>query len=143
LAGYLAGAFGPLPSAVPQVLLVWPDPIAIVVLTYCGVMPAEGPYIQWVVLEPDRAAYYFAHFLIILPIVSRIEKPLPLPNSITEAVTGKAASNGCLTGKDSIMVRLIAFLVGVVHQRNGCSCRPGITTYWCMITEPAFQRSRP
>jgi ubiquinol-cytochrome c reductase cytochrome b subunit len=24
-----------------------------------------------------------------LPIVSRIERPLPLPNSITEAVTGK------------------------------------------------------
>ncbi len=32
------------------------------------------------------AAYYFAHFLIILPIVSRIERPLPLPNSITESV---------------------------------------------------------
>jgi len=31
-------------------------------------------------------AYYFAHFLIILPIVSRMERPLPLPNSITEAV---------------------------------------------------------
>jgi ubiquinol-cytochrome c reductase cytochrome b subunit len=34
-------------------------------------------------------AYYFAYFLIILPLLSRIEKPLPLPNSITEAVTGK------------------------------------------------------
>ena len=35
------------------------------------------------------SAYYFAHFLIILPIVSRIERPLPLPNSITEAVLAK------------------------------------------------------
>ena len=35
------------------------------------------------------ALYYFAHFLIILPIVSAIEKPLPLPYSITEAVLGK------------------------------------------------------
>ena len=25
------------------------------------------------------AAYYFAHFLIILPLVSKFEKPLPLP----------------------------------------------------------------
>jgi ubiquinol-cytochrome c reductase cytochrome b subunit len=32
--------------------------------------------------------YYFAHWLIILPIVSAIERPLPLPYSITEAVLG-------------------------------------------------------
>ncbi len=32
------------------------------------------------------AAYYFAHFLVILPIVSRIERPLPLPHSISESV---------------------------------------------------------
>ena len=32
------------------------------------------------------AAYYFAHFLIILPIVSWFEKPLPLPFSISESV---------------------------------------------------------
>jgi ubiquinol-cytochrome c reductase cytochrome b subunit len=60
----------------------------IIVLGYCGVMPAEGIYI---LLSQIAAAYYFAHFLIILPIVSRIEKTLPLPNSITEAVTGKPA----------------------------------------------------
>jgi ubiquinol-cytochrome c reductase cytochrome b subunit len=58
----------------------------LLVLTYCGGKP---PYTQWVVLSQLAAAYYFAHFLIILPIVSRIERPLPLPNSITEAVTGK------------------------------------------------------
>ena len=60
----------------------------IVILGYCGVSPAEGPYI---LLGQISAAYYFAHFLIILPIISRIEKTLPLPNSITEAVTGKPA----------------------------------------------------
>jgi len=35
------------------------------------------------------AIYYFAHFLIILPIVSAIERPDALPFSITEAVLGK------------------------------------------------------
>jgi ubiquinol-cytochrome c reductase cytochrome b subunit len=60
----------------------------IIVLGYCGVMPAEGVYI---LLGQIASAYYFAHFLIILPIISRIEKTLPLPNSITEAVTGKPA----------------------------------------------------
>jgi ubiquinol-cytochrome c reductase cytochrome b subunit len=60
----------------------------ILVLGYCGVMPAEGIYI---LLGQIASAYYFAHFLIILPIISRIEKTLPLPGSITEAVTGKPA----------------------------------------------------
>ncbi|MFZ1478694.1 MAG: cytochrome b/b6 [Sphingorhabdus sp.] len=67
----------------------WVLLVDIAVLGYCGVMPAEGFYI---LLGQIAAAYYFAHFLIILPIVSRIEKPLALPNSITEAVTGKAAA---------------------------------------------------
>jgi ubiquinol-cytochrome c reductase cytochrome b subunit len=30
--------------------------------------------------------YYFAHFLIILPILSKVERTLPLPNSISESV---------------------------------------------------------
>ena len=34
------------------------------------------------------ALYYFAHFLIILPLVSSFETPKPLPGSITEAVLG-------------------------------------------------------
>ena len=33
-------------------------------------------------------AYYFLHFLVILPLVSQMEKPDPLPFSITEAVLG-------------------------------------------------------
>jgi ubiquinol-cytochrome c reductase cytochrome b subunit len=55
----------------------------IIVLGICGMMPADEP---WVRLGQIASAYYFAHFLIILPIVSRIERPLPLPNSISEAV---------------------------------------------------------
>jgi ubiquinol-cytochrome c reductase cytochrome b subunit len=30
--------------------------------------------------------YYFAHFLIILPIVSAVERTLPLPTSIADSV---------------------------------------------------------
>jgi ubiquinol-cytochrome c reductase cytochrome b subunit len=43
-------------------------------------------------------AYYFAHFLIILPILSFIEKPLPLPNSIAESVFAKQAKTGEAAG---------------------------------------------
>ena len=30
--------------------------------------------------------YYFAHFLVILPLLGRYEKTLPLPDSITESI---------------------------------------------------------
>ena len=65
----------------------WALVVDIVILGICGMKPAEEP---WVRIGQLAAAYYFAHFLIILPIVSRIERPLPLPNSITEAVLSKA-----------------------------------------------------
>ncbi len=65
----------------------WVLVVDIVVLSICGMMPAEEPYVR---LGQLASAYYFAHFLIILPIVSKIERPLQLPNSITEAVLGKS-----------------------------------------------------
>lgn len=58
----------------------------IAVLGYLGGAPAEEPYVM---LSQAASIYYFAHFLIILPLISRMERPLPLPNSITEAVLGK------------------------------------------------------
>jgi ubiquinol-cytochrome c reductase cytochrome b subunit len=45
-----------------------------------------------VAISQIATAYYFAHFLIILPLISRFEKPHPLPNSISESVLhGEAA----------------------------------------------------
>ena len=58
---------------------------AVLVLGYCGGSHAAEPYLM---LSQIAAFYYFAHFLIILPIVSSIERPDPLPFSITEAVLG-------------------------------------------------------
>jgi ubiquinol-cytochrome c reductase cytochrome b subunit len=55
------------------------------VLFYCGGAHAEEPYIM---LSQIATAYYFLHFLVILPIVSAFERPEPLPFSITEAVLG-------------------------------------------------------
>ena len=59
--------------------------VAMAVLFYCGGAPAEEPYVM---LSQIAALYYFAHFLIIVPIVSSIERPDPLPYSITESVLG-------------------------------------------------------
>ena len=45
-----------------------------------------------VAVSQIASIYYFLHFLVILPIISRIETPLPLPNSISESVLhGEAA----------------------------------------------------
>jgi len=59
--------------------------IDMLVLGYCGGSPAEEPYVM---ISQIATAYYFLHFLVILPIVSMIERPAPLPFSITEAVLG-------------------------------------------------------
>ncbi|ADZ69602.1 cytochrome b [Polymorphum gilvum] len=58
-------------------------------LGYLGAMPAEGIY---VILARILTIYYFAHFLIILPLLGFLEKPLPLPASISEAVLAKSGS---------------------------------------------------
>jgi ubiquinol-cytochrome c reductase cytochrome b subunit len=69
----------------------WVLVVDIAILGLCGVMPAAQP---WVILSQLAAVYYFAHFLIIIPIISRIEVPDALPSSITEAVLGTSATAG-------------------------------------------------
>ena len=64
----------------------WALMVAMAVLFYCGGAPAEEPYVM---LSQLATAYYFLHFLVILPILSAAERTDPLPNSITEAVLGE------------------------------------------------------
>jgi uncharacterized membrane-anchored protein len=58
----------------------------VLVLGYVGGAEANA---RNVILGQIASAYYFAHFLIILPWVARSERPRPLPKSITEAVLAK------------------------------------------------------
>ena len=63
-----------------------------VILGWVGGNPAEG---MFVVIGQIATAYYFAHFIILIPLLSVIEKPKPLPTSIGEPVLrggGAAAS---------------------------------------------------
>ena len=53
------------------------------VLGYAGAMPAEG---VWLVIARIGTAYYFFHFLVLLPLLGKLERPLPLPASICEPV---------------------------------------------------------
>ena len=61
----------------------WLFVIDILVLGYMGAMPAEGTYL---LIARIGTAYYFLHFLIILPFISLVEKTDPLPMSISEPV---------------------------------------------------------
>jgi ubiquinol-cytochrome c reductase cytochrome b subunit len=59
----------------------WIFVVNFIVLTWVGARPAEGiyPYISLI-----GAAYWFAYFLVILPLLGVIEKPLPQPDTIED-----------------------------------------------------------
>jgi len=57
-------------------------------LGYLGGKPAEGWYVP---ASQIATVYYFAHFLILLPLIGKIEKPKALPASIAAAVLKEKA----------------------------------------------------
>ncbi|CAM5447050.1 Cytochrome b OS=Afipia felis OX=1035 GN=fbcH PE=3 SV=1 [Afipia felis] len=59
-------------------------------LGYLGAQPPEGIY---VIAGRVLTVVYFAYFLIVLPILSRIETTRPLPNSIADDVLAKTGSS--------------------------------------------------
>ena len=67
----------------------WILVIDVILLGYMGAMPAEGTYL---LIARVATAYYFIHFLIILPILGHKEKTIPLPLSITEPVLGESGN---------------------------------------------------
>jgi quinol-cytochrome oxidoreductase complex cytochrome b subunit len=68
----------------------WLFVINAVVLGYCGSQPPEGIFPA---LSLICTAYYFAYFLVVLPLVGKIEKPRPLPESITASVLQTTAKH--------------------------------------------------
>ncbi len=63
------------------------------VLMWVGAMPAEGiyPYIALI-----GSTYWFAYFLVILPLLGVLEKPLPQPDTIEDDYKtnyGKSSTN--------------------------------------------------
>ncbi len=76
----------PIRSANYRPIYRWYFVVLVLDVILLGYLGQAEPSATVVMLSQLSAAYYFAHFLIILPIVSAIEKPLPLPFSITESV---------------------------------------------------------
>ena len=46
----------------------------------------------WLVVSRPRAAYYFLHFLVILPLLGWLERPIPLPISISAPALGSTGA---------------------------------------------------
>lgn len=67
--------------------LIWVFVVACGLLGYAGAQPAEG---MWLIIARICTLYYFAHFLVVLPLLAKYEKPLALPKSIHDAVLQKA-----------------------------------------------------
>jgi ubiquinol-cytochrome c reductase cytochrome b/c1 subunit len=73
-------------------LFFWVLVVCCLTLGYVGAMPAEG---KWLAIGRIATAYYFFHFLILLPLLGKLERPRPLPASISEPVlkgAGRLAS---------------------------------------------------
>jgi ubiquinol-cytochrome c reductase cytochrome b subunit len=64
------------------------------ILMWCGGMPAEEPYAT---ISLIATAYWFAYFLVILPLLGITEKPLPQPATIEDAFNANMAKNHAAT----------------------------------------------
>ncbi|HEY0330402.1 MAG TPA: cytochrome c1 [Rhodopseudomonas sp.] len=78
----------------------WAFVVVCILLGWLGGKPAEGIY---TVLARVLTAAYFAYFLIVLPLLSRMEQTLPVPNSIADDVLAKSG-NGLVKTAASIAV---------------------------------------
>ncbi len=71
----------------------------VLILGYVGAMPAEGLYL---LVARIATAYYFLHFLVILPVLGAKEKTLDVPLSLTEPVLGGSPNESMLKEKKEI-----------------------------------------
>jgi len=60
--------------------------VLVVACVVLGLVGAHRPEGIWVVLGRLGTAYYFLHFLVIMPVLGKLERPLPLPESISRPV---------------------------------------------------------
>ena len=66
-------------------VLFWVLVVDAIVLTWVGGKPPEGMYVT---IGQVATFYYFFHFLVLLPLLGKLERPLPLPTSLSKPVLG-------------------------------------------------------
>jgi ubiquinol-cytochrome c reductase cytochrome b/c1 subunit len=68
----------------------WLFVLTCILLGWLGSKPPEGGY---VIMSRLLTAWYFIHFIVVLPLLGVVETPRPVPNSISEAMkVGKRAA---------------------------------------------------
>ena len=72
----------------------------VLVLGYMGALPPEGIYL---LIARVATAYYFIHFLVILPVLGFKEKTIPLPLSISEPVLSESVDGVVKNNKMKIL----------------------------------------
>ncbi len=82
----------------------WMFVVVCIGLGYLGAQPPEGIY---VIVGRILTVLYFAYFLILLPLLSRIEKPRPVPNSIADDVLAKSGAKRA-TMASAVIALLVA-----------------------------------
>ena len=76
-------------SARPRMSLLVNSALGFVLLTWYGAQTPDMKIIgNFTVADTSKLSvlYYFAYFLVVLPLLGRFEKPRPLPTSISESV---------------------------------------------------------
>ena len=79
--------------------LFWILVFTVILLGYLGAKPPEGIYL---ILSRLATAYYFLHFLVILPVLGVKEKTLDVPLSLTEPVLGGSPNESMLKKEKEI-----------------------------------------
>ena len=72
------------------------------ILGYVGAMPAEGLYL---LIARIATAYYFLHFLIVLPVLGFRERTIPVPLSITEPILGGSPNLAAVKKRDNLKIQ--------------------------------------
>ena len=96
----------------------WMFVVVCIGLGYLGAQPPEGIY---VIVGRILTFLYFAYFLILLPLLSRIEKPRPVPNSIADDVLAKSGGKAAPM-VSSVIALMVAggLLAGRRRERPRC-----------------------
>ncbi|MGP8120239.1 MAG: cytochrome c1 [Xanthobacteraceae bacterium] len=94
----------------PQMqLFFWVFVLVCLGLGYLGSKPPQGAYVY---VGRVLTAYYFFHFLILLPILSRVEKARPVPNSIADDVLSKSGKVRAVASVAAVLGLAGLLLVG-------------------------------
>ena len=92
----------------------WIFVVVCIGLGYLGAQPPEGIY---VIAGRILTTMYFAYFLIVLPLLARIEKPRPLPNSIADDVLAKTGRKAAPMVSTAIALMIAGGLfLGTAHH---------------------------